>query len=412
MRKGESSSLIVGTEKQFDKHLTDGMEHRIEGRVDAQGTFRGRVRAFSQWIPEECEIEPPGDLDIPQRSNSLLGPFSLYIASMEFAASGANTTHTDMEFERYQELAAKYSGFMIFRDGLRVLPYGRTDNDFFEIESRRSRSAGREFWNHRQMFGRIAITRRRNPNLKDKAGREGLLDNRAAKTLKELVSNILMQSARKYFGSASDYRKELLPEITADNKRKRAAEARNRLRQRQRRAFRAKLNRLSEEVPTFLQEVESFRESLNIEREADISQAQQSLDALRERLPDFSLPGAPKNLGSLQERYAEYRRAMALTRSGLAKSDEYIDHRIEEIVPTNPRVLLEKQLARQAAQIHHRIRALEKFHRRSSAGRVQAHKRSDRGTQQTLSIPRPNRFFTDSTLARCPTPRRLRSWTF
>ena len=34
---------------------------------------------------------------------------------------------------------------MIFRDGLRVLPYGRTDNDFFDIESRRSKSAGREF---------------------------------------------------------------------------------------------------------------------------------------------------------------------------------------------------------------------------------------------------------------------------
>ena len=93
---------------------------------------------------------------------------------------------------------------MVFRDGLRVLPYGRTDNDFFDIESRRSRSAGREFWNHRQMFGRLAITRERNPNLKDKAGREGLLDNRAAKTLKAIISNILMQSARRYFGSASE----------------------------------------------------------------------------------------------------------------------------------------------------------------------------------------------------------------
>ena len=166
-----------------------------------------------------------------------------------------------------------------------------------------------------------------------------------------------MQSARKYFGSASDYRKELLPEITEDNKRRRTAESRNRLRRRPRRAFRAKLNRLSEEVPTFVQEVESFRESLNVEGEADISQAQQSLDALRERLPDFSLPGAPKNLGSLQERYVEYRHAMASIRSGLAKSDEYISHRIEEIVPTQPRILLEKQLARRATQVHYRIRA-------------------------------------------------------
>ena len=355
VRRGDSSSPVVGTEKQFDKHLTDGLEHRIEGHVDSEGVFRGRVRAFGQWISEECEIEAPEDLYMPQRANTLVGPFSMYIASLEFAAGGANTTHTDMEFERYQELAAKYSGFMIFRDGLRVLPYGRTDNDFFEIESRRSRSAGREFWNHRQMFGRIAITRRQNPNLKDKAGREGLLDNRAAKTLKVLVSNILKQSARKYFGSASDYRKNLLPEITEDNKRKRAAEARNLLRKRQRRAFRTKLNRLSRELPIFLQEVESFRESLNIKREADIARAQASLDVLRERLPDFSLPGAPKNLGSLQNKHADYRRAMASIRSSMAESDEYIDQRVEEITPTHPRVLLEKQLARQAAQANHRI---------------------------------------------------------
>ena len=359
-RRGDSSELIVGSEKQFDKHLTDGLEHRIEGNVDAQGVFRGSVRAFGKWMAGECEIEPPGDLYIPQRSNSRLGPFAIYIASMEFAPGGANTTHSDMEFERYQQLAAKYSGFMIFRDGLRVLPYGRTDNDFFEIEHRRSKSVGREFWNHRQMFGRVAITRRQNPNLKDKAGREGLLDNRAAKTLKELVSNILMQSARKYFGSASDYRKELLPEIVADNRRQRAAEARNRLRRRQRRAFRTSLNRLIQEVPIFLREVESFRESLKIERETDIAHAQKSLDALRERLPEFSLPDTPQNLGRLQDKYTDYRRTMATIRSGLAESDKYIDYRIEEISPTQPRILLEKQLARQAAQIVSRIRGWKK----------------------------------------------------
>ena len=121
-------------------------------------------------------------------------------------------------FDSIRILAAKYAGFMIFRDGLRVLPYGRTDNDFFDIEYRRSKSVGREFWNHRQMFGRVAVTREHNPNLKDKAGREGLLDNRAAKTLKALIANILMQSARRYFGSASDLRRDLLPEISAGNR--------------------------------------------------------------------------------------------------------------------------------------------------------------------------------------------------
>ena len=356
--KDDGHRVVLGTEKQFDKRQVDDMEHRIEGQVDEQGVFRGRVCAFGELIPDDCIIEPAKDLSIPNRSNTLLGPFQLYIASMEF--NKINTTHSDLDFRRYKDLAEKFSGFMIFRDGLRVLPYGRTDNDFFEIESRRSKSAGREFWNHRQMFGRIAITRKQNPNLKDKAGREGLLDNQAAKTLKELVANILMQSARLYFGSSSEIRQELLPQISVENRRKRAAEARNSLRRRHRREFQTKLKRFSQELPKFIQNIQQFAEDLQIENDKEISDAQHKLSEFNDRLSDFRLPGAPKNLGRLEEQYADYRRMFTTVREDVSKLSEEIDHRIEQIKPTNPRELLEKQLASQAAKIHSRIRKWNK----------------------------------------------------
>ena len=205
------------------------------------------------------------------------------------------------------------------------------------------------------MFGRLSITRAQNPNLKDKAGREGLLDNRAAKTLKALVSNILMQSARRYFGSASEIRQELLPQISEDNARRRATEARNRLRQRQRKEFRSKLSNLARELPTLAGEVETYAEELNIETELQLSKAQHSLEALRERLSDFRLPGAPKNLGALEDTYGQYRATLRSIQATLAEMGEEIERRTEEITPTKPGVLLEKQLASQAAQIHRRI---------------------------------------------------------
>ena len=356
--EGDGHRVVLGTEKQFDKRQVDDMEHRIEGQVTDQGVFRGRVRAFGELIPGDCVIEPPKDLSMPERRDTLLGPFQLYIASMEF--NPRNTTHTDLDFTRYKDLAKKYSGFMIFRDGLRVLPYGRTDNDFFEIESRRTKSAGREFWNHRQMFGRIAITRKNNPNLKDKAGREGLLDNQAAKTLKDLVANILMQSARLFFGSASDIRQELLPQISEENRRKRATEARNSLRRRHRREFQTKLKRFSQELPEFVQDVKQFAEDLNIETDKEIPDAQHKLSDFNERLSDFRLPGAPKKLGGLQEQYADYRRMFTAVRDDVSKLSEEIGNRIEEIKPAKPRELLEKQLASEAAKIHSRIRKWNK----------------------------------------------------
>ncbi len=356
--EGDNHRVILGSEKQFDRRQVDGMEHILEGRIDSGGVFTGRVRAFGEWLSDDCVIEPPDDLSIPRRRDTRVGPLDLYIASMEFESK--NTTHSPEEFQRYRDLAAKYSGFMVFRDGLRVLPYGRTDNDFFEIESRRSKSAGREFWNHRQMFGRLAVTREDNPNLKDKAGREGLIDNRAAKALKALVANILMQSARRYFGSASEVRKELLPQISAENARRRADEARDKLRRRQRKEFRSKLRRYSRELPEFARDVEDYAEDLDIETEAQLVRARHRLEGFRERLSDFRLPGAPKNLGTLKDTYADYRTTLGAVQTTVASLGESIDLGAERIKPASPQELLRKQLARQAAQIHRRIQGWKK----------------------------------------------------
>lgn len=350
--------LVVGSEKQFDRRLLEGLEHQIVGEVDSEGVFNGRVKAFGRWIEEPCRIEPPKDLVMPHRADSEVGGFGVYIASMEFVSS--NTTLPKLEFQRYQELADRYSGFMIFRDGLRVMPYGRTDNDFFEIESRRSKNAGREFWNHRQMFGRLAISRDGNPNLKDKAGREGLLDNRAAKTLKLLVANILSQSARRYFGSASTIRGEVLPQVQASNKAERATEARNKLRQRQRKEFRTKLQAYVREVPTLVREMETFAQELTIDDEGAIADAQAALEDFKDRASGFRLSGAPKTLGSLEDSYADYRDLMRSANALLETISSEVDDQIERINPAKPRTLLERQLARHSSQISHRIQQWRK----------------------------------------------------
>lgn len=127
------------------------------------------------------------------------------------------------------EQAEKYAGFRIYRDGLRVMPYGRVDNDYFSIEERRSKHAGRYFWSSRRMFGRIAITRENNPNLKDKAGREGFIENRASKLFREIVEKILLDSADKHFGGRSEGRKSTIADIRENKALLKAEEDRSKL---------------------------------------------------------------------------------------------------------------------------------------------------------------------------------------
>lgn len=113
------------------------------------------------------------------------------IGTFEFTPG--NSSLNDLQHAKFVEQAEKYAGFRIYRDGLRVMPYGRVDNDYFSIEERRSKHAGRYFWSSRRMFGRIAITRENNPNLKDKAGREGFIENRASKLFREIVEKNIIR---------------------------------------------------------------------------------------------------------------------------------------------------------------------------------------------------------------------------
>lgn len=356
--KGESSRTVLSTDKNFNLGMVEPLEHILQGFIDEKGVFTGKVKAFGKWLDEECVIEPPDDLYIPARIDSRVGPFELFIASMEFDPK--NTTHTSAEYQHFKGMADLYARFMIFRDGLRVLPYGRTDNDFFEIESRRSRHAGREFWNHRQMFGRLAITRADNPNLIDKAGREGILDNKAAKTLKGIVDNILMQSARKYFGSASDLRKRLLPDIQEQNEATRAKEQQQKLKKKQRSKFKASLNSLSGLFPQYISELKVALEDSDYSTEDNIGKASELLDNFKERLVGFRLPKAPASLGSMEETYNRYRETFRLAQDLLSEFSSLIEEAEDQIILSQPKVLLEKQLARYAAQIHKRTSGWKK----------------------------------------------------
>jgi len=336
-------NIVISREKGISRRQVETLEHCLSGSVDEDGVFTGTVKAFGQIIPDEVQILPKTDVEIPNRSNTRLGSFDIYIAAMEFEY--VNSTHEKAEHDRIKELADLYSGFMIFRDGLRVLPYGRHDNDFFEIDDRRSRHAGREFWNHRQMFGRLAIKRQGNPNLLDKAGREGILDNRAAKALKDIVDNILMQSARKYFGTDSTVRKEILPDIREAKIQERDAEKRRKLREKNSRTFKRRLEEQASLLPTLLEDLSASANNISIVSDNDLNEMRDMVAELKDRLPPASLPGAPRSMPPRQKKqYSQYLTQANEARNLFAKISVDVSEEIERFRPTDPLSVLERQV--------------------------------------------------------------------
>ncbi len=350
--------LIVGTPNAIRRSMVEPLEHQVEGRLDAEGTFRGRIKAFGKWLPEDIIIAKSNDIALSKEPSNRVGPVDLYLATMEFSV--ANTSHTREEFDRFKEMADRSAGFLIFRDGLRVLPYGRPDNDFFEIESRRTRNAGREFWNHRRMFGRIAIGRDANPNLRDKAGREGLIDNRAAKTLKALIESILIETARRYFGSAAEHRAQALAPIREENAKEKAERERVKLQRVQRTQFKEALDERAVQARALLADMRSLREWTLISNEREANEALAALDMIDERISDLAVPSPPATLGTLERKFEAFQRDRGEIQAVYEAKRAQLDTALQEWESERPRQILESSIDRAARRIARRIEGWQK----------------------------------------------------
>jgi signal transduction histidine kinase len=64
----------------------------------------------------------------------------------------------------------------LYRDKIRVYPYGDPDDDWLQIDAHRGKIAAGWFLSNDQVVGHVNITQRGNPKLRDKTNREGLID--------------------------------------------------------------------------------------------------------------------------------------------------------------------------------------------------------------------------------------------
>jgi signal transduction histidine kinase len=93
----------------------------------------------------------------------------------------------------------RIGGLYIYRDGIRVLPYGNNDYDFLDIERNRTKSASYYYFSYRRMFGVVEISAHENGSLTEKAGREGFRENRAYRQFREMLMNFFVQLAVDFF---------------------------------------------------------------------------------------------------------------------------------------------------------------------------------------------------------------------
>jgi hypothetical protein len=182
-------------------------DHLIEGEFDEYGEFKGDVRIYKQTVKHTFK-------PIKKRGKTNYGSFKIKLGYVQQEKD--QTLLNDERKRVFEEKLKLFSGLFIYRDGFRVLPYGRPDTDFLEFEERRSKRVGEYFFSKRRMFGYIEITRGENEKLKDKSSREGFINNTAFRDFKIDLIAFFKDLAKKYFSdkAETDYKKDQQEELS------------------------------------------------------------------------------------------------------------------------------------------------------------------------------------------------------
>ena len=331
------SQRIISSTDTFDLAAFRTLEHYVEGKFDDDGVFTGRLRAFGT---DRGEIVLPPTRKLPTRSTSRPGPFRFSIGTFEQVES--SSTHSSAKYAELMNLVDDYGGIRVYRDGLRVMPYGSAEADFLLMEERRQKNAGRYFWAYRRSFGRLAFSSDSNPNLRDKAGREGLVENRASREMRLLVQNVLLKTALTYFGSASSERSEAIAETKL--KKLAAKKKADDIRKTGLAAFRTDLAHATEHLPQLHDKSDKLQALLEaVEGRADaesVALARGMLEEVRADTAALSIRHVPSRLGASEKRYRAYRDEMDNVRQTIELASDGLKTAEAEVGKVSPKQIL------------------------------------------------------------------------
>ncbi|MGC1302987.1 MAG: ATP-binding protein [Caulobacteraceae bacterium] len=188
---------LIGAQSFFTTDEFVSADHHFDGRFDEFGQFVGTVQLY-RGQPQQYILSWPQSAGRPTDC----GPFSVkvgYLMGRQSESRLGREEHAAM-YEKLNRLGGLY----LYRDNVRVLPYGNSDYDFVNIEQRRTLSATDWFFSYRRMIGWIDINHDDNSALVEKAGREGFRENRAYRQFRDILENFFKQLAIDYFRQEAD----------------------------------------------------------------------------------------------------------------------------------------------------------------------------------------------------------------
>lgn len=180
--------------------------YHIKGTISSEGVpsellyFSKKTNIEKSIVDEKLtnEFSRVKELDV--------GEFNFYFkvwnrdpeALSELLNNVKESTKEEIKLSRIKKDLTDLSGISIYRDNIRVMPYGTKENDWLRLDLRRVNNPTLRLSNN-QIVGYISISLEQNPHLKDQSNREGIIDSPYFEQIKKYIKLILNElEIRRY----------------------------------------------------------------------------------------------------------------------------------------------------------------------------------------------------------------------
>lgn len=184
---------VIGSNEFFSTDDYEKGDHHFEGEFDEKGFFRGFVSIYGKKIPYETSWRNSSG------RNPKCGSFKIKLAY--FQGKKGESLLNDTDFVYIREKLDRVGGLYVYKDNVRILPYGDNDYDFLKLEKLRTLNAGYYLFSLRRFIGAILLSGKTNTELREKAGREGFAKNQAyfdfVSVLQDFLESILIDFLRE-----------------------------------------------------------------------------------------------------------------------------------------------------------------------------------------------------------------------
>ena len=170
----------------------------IKGNVTEEGFPKGIV-FYSKMKGQEEVLSLPENLFTTNKTYTV-GPFDFEFKIWNRDSDDLLSLASEINsiVKNVKKDLDDLCGISIYRDNIRVLPYGNHNNDWVRLDMRRVNNPTLRLSNN-QIVGYISIGLDTNPYLKDQSNREGIVESEAFEDLKECIKIILNEVEQRRY---------------------------------------------------------------------------------------------------------------------------------------------------------------------------------------------------------------------